>query len=141
MPTATPLPLSIPTETSAWFTTWIGLNQGGKKLTAGHSAGIEKCPVCKKLVICGDDAPIAAFRTRVDPTPLSGKTELACLLAGRRTYLLDMNSGRIAIHFRDRWQITGLPPGKNLVLPRHQCGARFPEPPLPKESSNNECPF
>jgi hypothetical protein len=137
----TTLPIVTPPTTPTWFTRWLANHTNPERGSRGRHASLQKCPQCKARTLTGDDSPIAALTVRIDPTPLTPETELACLLAGRRTYLLEGTTARVTIHHRDRWQTRGLPPGPNIVVPAHQCSARFPDPPLPKGTRTHDCPF
>lgn len=143
MPTPT-LPISEPTILPGWFELWMSRHTKVENVSHGRHGTLKRCGACRKRILTGDDSDIGAFAVRVDLTPLNETTELACLIARRRTYLVEGSGERITIFSRDKWQITGLPPGKNVILPAHQCGAKFSAPPKPKKQkkeNTNECPF
>lgn len=100
----------------------------------GHPTGrgvkATRCPTCKTPILAGLDGDTCAIRATVDFTPLDPAGELAALLAGRRTYRLDLQPGgnpkltrRTPADIRrpiKHWM-------KADIVPAHQCSA----PPLP----------
>lgn len=84
------------------------------------------CTKCKQIIVVGLDADVAAWKVEVDPTPLNAKQELACHLVGRRTWSLTVRNRSLEIDVRE--PANARPPEHEPfhVVPRHQCGARFP---------------
>lgn len=110
------------------------------------------CPECHQIVLAATYDEMARpsrmlHDSTTDPTPLDPHTELACKLAGRRTYtaLVERPNGPPLIirartdKYDHQWK-----PGQ-LVLPAHQCGARFqtfhPSPYTPPPGGNDDPPF
>ena len=96
----------------------------------GRGVKAARCPTCHQPVLTGLDQNTCAIRATVDFTPLDPAGELAALLAGRRTYTLDLQPGgnpkltrRTPADIRrpiKHWM-------KADIVPTHQCNT----PPLP----------
>jgi hypothetical protein len=114
-----------------------------------RAAHWERCRNCDQLTLHGMDADIAAGMVTADPTPLSPLQELACIIVSRETYTLSPKKDSGAYELSDRqaahrWGPR--PPNHNgrLIVPAHQCGARFPgfiPRPATKETTNEHPPF
>lgn len=124
------------------------------KALAGHATGrgihATRCATCRQPILTGLDADQLAIQANIDWTPLDETGELQALIAGRRTYRLERQTGgnpkltrRAAKHIRARrkhWQ-------RYDIVPAHRCGS----PPLPAISTrltttinldpNQPCPF
>lgn len=114
-----------------WLRTHLEDKTGLDYTTAsGIYAKARHCRACSAQILsgqCGDPG----WLVHIDPTPLTAQQETACLLTGRMTFTL-FESGaarRIEIVRRDQFSIRGHPPDTATVVPTHQCGARFPDPP------------
>ena len=124
------------------------------KTLAGHATGrgihATRCATCRQPILTGLDNDQLAIQANIDWTPLDETGELQALLAGRRTYRLERQTGgnpkltrRAAKHIRARrkhWQ-------RYDIVPAHRCGS----PPLAAISTrltttinldpNQPCPF
>ena len=124
------------------------------KALAGHTTGrgthATRCATCHQPILTGLDADRLAIQANIDWTPLDETGELQALLAGRRTYRLERQTGgnpkltrRAAKHIRarrKRWQ-------RYDIVPAHRCGS----PPLATTGTrltttinldpNQPCPF
>ena len=124
------------------------------KALAGHATGrgthATRCATCRQPILTGLDADRLAIQANIDWTPLDETGELQALLAGRRTYRLERQTGgnpkltrRAAKHIRarrKRWQ-------RYDIVPAHRCGS----PPLATIGTrltttinldpNQPCPF
>ena len=94
-----------------------------------------------------------AFPALVDPGPLDAVGEALAHLGGRRTYALRRHTGRsLRLYQRDRWQITGKPPGSRSIYPfdvvaDHACGRALPvassqlsKPSAPPQGASHDLP-
>lgn len=100
----------------------------------GHPTGrgvkATHCPSCKTPILAGLDQDTCAIRATVDWTPLNPAGELAALLAGRRTYRLDLQPGGNPKLTRRTPADIRRPIKKWMradIVPAHQCNT----PPLP----------
>lgn len=90
----------------------------------------DRCRTCKAPVLVGLDEDRCAFRAIVDWTPLDPTGEFLALLAGRRTYTLDLQrSGNPKLTRRGVGAIAHGPVYAILrrdIVPQHRCGATLP---------------
>lgn len=133
-------------EFPAWIRDQLKTNK--KKPAPRHRTEHHYCPHCSEIVITGTydlaATPGRAFlHTTIDPTPLDPQLELACLLAGRRTYRCRTHPTSIEIINSRlmRWEYTWRE--NEIVLPHHRCGARLPgfhTPPAtkPQRTTSND---
>lgn len=103
----------------------------------------KRCPRCRAHILVGLDSDVAALSAAVDPGPLTIRDEATALLAGRRTYRLAAHGRRLVLRYRDRWQITGQPPGTVHVVAEHRCGAVLAPPPAAdrQEPASGPAPY
>ena len=104
------------------------------KALAGHTTGrgthATRCATCHQPILTGLDADRLAIQANIDWTPLDETGELQALLAGRRTYVLDLQPGGNPKLTRRTPAMIRRPIKKWMradIVPAHQCGA----PPLP----------
>lgn len=112
-----------------------------------RAARWERCTTCKELTLHGMDADMCAGMVTADPTPLSELQELACIIVGRPTFTLKARGTSYELNDRrDAHKYGPRPPTHNgrVVIPAHQCGARFPgfiQRPTTKETHNGQPDF
>lgn len=94
------------------------------------------CERCQQITVVGLDGDVAAFKVTADPTPLNARQELACHLAGRRTWSLTVRNRSLELDVRE--PANARPAGHEPfhVVPKHQCGARFPGFAIPPTAPN-----
>lgn len=86
-----------------------------------RAARFHRCPDCNAIVLTGLDGDNCAFTSTTDPTPITRQLEIACLLAGRRTYTAWRAPNGYELTYRHPST-----PEQQPILPEHRCGARFP---------------
>jgi hypothetical protein len=108
------------------LTVWMALvlaDRDGAPLGARYAA--PRLHHCGAWTLVGLDDDLLAFQARVDPTPLTPATELACVLAGRATYDLTRRGTRRVLDARDDHALRARPPAapgaRYDVLPAHRC--------------------
>lgn len=131
-------------ELPAWIADQLTANKS--KPAPRYRTEHHYCRTCKEIIITGTyDLAAKPGRTfmhaTIDPTPLDPDSELACLLAGRTTYRCQTTPRSITIiesriaRWEMGWHIN------EIVLPAHQCGARFDgfhTPPAPERTITND---
>lgn len=125
----TPAPRMPHPDGVGYMPAWIADQIQADTHTARRTAQYQTCPKCQEITLTGLDHDTAAFTAIVDPTPLTPTTELACIIQARRTYTAWRTTNGYQLELRDHVTMSDL---THPVLPRHQCGQRFPgflEPP------------
>lgn len=128
---------------TGWLPQWV-TDQIHTPAPLARRAVFTTCRHCQEIIIHGLDADLLAEEVRADPTPLTTPQEVACILAGRPTYQIQITNQDLKIIDRQaRWQTPGNKP-RRPIIPKHQCGARFPGfiiPPLQQQEPQQQPPF
>lgn len=128
---------------TGWLPQWV-TDQIHTPAPLARRAVFTTCRHCQEIIIHGLDADLLAEEVRADPTPLTTPQEVACILAGRPTYQIQITNQDLKIIDRQaRWQVPGTKP-RRPIIPKHQCGARFPGfiiPPLQQQEPQQQPPF
>jgi hypothetical protein len=100
----------------------------GRANPDGIGAGIRAsyCPRCKRTILAGLDADVAALPVRLHPAQLTAHGEAAALLLGIPTYALLRRATRLEARLRDTAAIRQRPPSIIAVHAEHRCGFTLP---------------
>lgn len=126
--------------------TWLRDRLGGP---TRRGVTVRRCRACRASILEGWDGDQLAVRATVDPDPVTALGEALALLAGRSSYELRSYTAGMALHQRDRWQITGRNADQHFVLVDHECDAvplphrivSIPVQPKGKVRSDDKPPF
>lgn len=112
----------------------------------GRHARLDRCRTCRRRILTGPDADIAALPATADPTELTVAEELRATLARITTYTATVTGDRIALLRRDVDTYTAkrslYDVLKIAVIPAHHCHIVWPpRPPAKVKYDPDKPPF